>query len=66
LGDILKYALGLVEYEGPTTVSMERVNEATFTNGIVANGDMIPHDPDPGNPFHGIGAPTKPWLAGIL
>jgi hypothetical protein len=36
----------------------------TFTNGIVVNGDMIPHEPDPGNPFHRIGSLTKPWLEG--
>jgi hypothetical protein len=64
LGDILKYALSLVEYEHPTTVSLERINEATFTGGIVVSGDMIPHEPDPGNPFQRLGAPTKLWLEG--
>jgi hypothetical protein len=49
-----------VEYEHPTPISLERIDEAIFTNGIVVNGDMIPHELDPGNPFHTIGAPTKP------
>jgi hypothetical protein len=53
-----------VEYEHPTTVSLERIDEATFNGGIVVNGDMIPHEPDPGNPFQRIGASTKPWLEG--
>jgi hypothetical protein len=59
---ILEYALALVEYEHPTTVSLERIGEATFNNGIVVNGIMIPNKPDPGNPFQRIGASTKPWL----
>ena len=42
--DILEYALSLVEYEHPTTVSLDRIDEATLSNGIVVNGDMIPHE----------------------
>jgi hypothetical protein len=64
LEDILEYALSLVEYEHPTTVSLELIDEATFKGGIVVNGDMTPHEPDPGNPFQRIGASTKPWLKG--
>jgi hypothetical protein len=64
LEDILNYALSLMEYEHPTTVSLDRIDEATLSNCIVVNGDMIQHEPDPGNPFQTIGAPTKPWLAG--
>jgi hypothetical protein len=64
LEDILNYAPSLVEYEHQTTVSLERIDEATFIGGIVVNGDMILHEPDPGNPFQRLGAPTKSWLEG--
>jgi hypothetical protein len=64
LADTLEYALGLVEYEHPTTIFLERIEKATFTKNIVMNGDMIPHEPDPGNLFQRTGAPTKPWLEG--
>jgi hypothetical protein len=64
LEDIREYAQSLEEYEHPKTVSLERIDEATFTSGIVVSGDMIPHEPDPGNPFRRLGAPTKPWLEG--
>jgi hypothetical protein len=45
-------------------VSLDRIDEATLSNGIVMNGDMIPHEPDPGTPLQKIGAPTTPWLEG--
>jgi hypothetical protein len=63
LEDTLEYALSLVECEHTTTISLERIDEATFTNGTVVN-DMVPHEPNPGKPFQRIGAPTKPWLEG--
>jgi hypothetical protein len=64
LEDILNYAFELVEYEHPTTVSLDRIDEATLSNSIVVNGDMIPHEPDQGTPLQKIGAPTTPWLEG--
>jgi hypothetical protein len=35
LEDKLEYALNLVECEHTTTISLERIDEATFTNGVV-------------------------------
>jgi hypothetical protein len=67
LEDILECdAMNVVEYEHPTTVSPERIHEATFTKGIIVNGDKIMREPDPGNHFQKIGAPTKPWLEGHI
>jgi hypothetical protein len=44
----------------------QRIDEATVTDGIVVSGDIIPHEPDPGNHRHGIWVPTKPWLKGCF
>jgi hypothetical protein len=54
LEDNLEYALSLVEYKHPTTVSLERIDETTFNNGTVVNGDMIPQSRTPATLFRGL------------
>jgi hypothetical protein len=51
-----------VDPEHPITVSLQRIDELNWTESIVMNGDLLPHESNPGLPFHRVGAPVKHWL----
>jgi hypothetical protein len=60
----LRDNIAAVDPEHPSTVSLQRIDELNWTEGVVVNGDMLPHEPNPGFPFQQVGAPVKPWLEG--
>jgi hypothetical protein len=47
----LRDSIAAVDPEHPSTVSLQRIDELNWTEGIVVNGDLIPHEPNPGFPF---------------
>jgi hypothetical protein len=60
----LRDNIAAVDPEHPSTVSLQCIDELNWTEGIVVNGDLIPHEPHPGFPFHRVEAPINPWLEG--
>eukprot|EP00873_Tetraselmis_striata_P006188 jgi/Tetstr1/426452/TSEL_016753.t1 len=62
LDDVIEYALSLVAPpDHPTTVTLERIEELNYLDGIVVNGDLLP--PQAPNNLR-VGAPTIPWNEG--
>eukprot|EP00873_Tetraselmis_striata_P035338 jgi/Tetstr1/455602/TSEL_042414.t1 len=66
LDDVIEYAVSLVvPADHPTTVSLERINEVSFNNGIVVKGDLIPYEENAGfPPLSRVGNLTYPFLEG--
>eukprot|EP00873_Tetraselmis_striata_P001096 jgi/Tetstr1/421360/TSEL_012329.t1 len=66
LDDVIEYAVSLVATpDHPTTVSLERINEVSFNNGIVVKGDLIPYEENAGfPPLSRVGNLTYPFLEG--
>eukprot|EP00873_Tetraselmis_striata_P023161 jgi/Tetstr1/443425/TSEL_031436.t1 len=66
LDDVIEYAVSLVTTpDHPTTVSLERINEVSFNNGIVVKGDLIPYEENAGfPPLSRVGNLTYPFLEG--
>jgi hypothetical protein len=60
----LRVSIAAVDPEHPSTVSLHRIDELNWTEGIVVSGDLIPDEPNPGFSFQRLGAPINPWLEG--
>jgi hypothetical protein len=60
----LRVSIAAVDPEHPSTVSLQRIDELNWTEGMMVNGDLIPHQPHPGFSFYRVGSPIKPWEEG--